>query len=163
MNDAGRIRVCHPEVGLSLTASVVPYVAATLAGLLAFALFVHPYAVGAQTGRMYRVAILELLRAVAPKVSRVAVLLQSTNPAHPAIFVRTMTAGQKVGIPAVVTQAGTIEEIEREFAVMTKERANGVIVPGNPLFLQASRLLADQALRLRLPSISYVYVSATSD
>jgi len=112
---------------------------------------------------MYRVAILELLRAVAPKVSRVAVLSQSTNPAHPAIFVRTMTAGQKVGIPAVVTQAGTIEEIEREFAVMTKERANGVIVPGNPLFLQASRLLADQALRLRLPSISYVYVSATSD
>jgi len=91
---------------------------------------------------------------VAPKVSRVAVLLQSTNPAHPSLFLRIMTAGQKARIPVVVAQAGSIEEIGREFAVITKELANGVIVLGDPLFLQEARLLADQALRHRLPSIS---------
>src|SRR5215469_8236970 len=41
MSDAGRMRVRHPEAGPSLTASVVPYLAATLAGLLTFSLFIR--------------------------------------------------------------------------------------------------------------------------
>src|SRR5215831_10374656 len=59
MNDERQMRVRHPEARPSLTASVVPYIAATLAGLLTFALFAQPYIARAQTGRMYRVAMLE--------------------------------------------------------------------------------------------------------
>ena len=53
------MRVRHPEARPSLTALVAPYTSAILAGLLAFALFEQPYAARAQTGRMYRVAMLE--------------------------------------------------------------------------------------------------------
>src|SRR5262252_1046489 len=59
MNDEGRMRVRHPEARPSLRASVLPYVALTLASLLAFALLAQPHTASAQTGRMYRVAMLE--------------------------------------------------------------------------------------------------------
>ena len=42
--------------------------------------------------------LLELLKAAVPKLSRVAVLLQPENPAHPQRVIRIMSAAQKVGI-----------------------------------------------------------------
>lgn len=41
--------------------------------------------------------LLELLKAVVPKLSRLAVLLQPENPAHPLRLKRIMAAAQKVG------------------------------------------------------------------
>jgi len=96
---------------------------------------------------------LEVLRVAAPKLSRVAVLLQATNPTHAAVLVRIMSAAQQIGIQVVLAQAGTVEEIGREFAMMTKERVNGVIVVADPFFLQEARLLAAEAIKHRLPSI----------
>ena len=98
--------------------------------------------------------LLELLKAAMPKLSRVAVLVQPGNPAHPQRVVRIMSAAQKVGIQVVLAEAGTVPEIEREFAMMTKERANATIILADGFFLQESRIVAAQALKHRLPSIS---------
>ena len=98
--------------------------------------------------------LLELLKAAMPKLSRVAVLVQPGNPAHPQRLVRIMSAAQKIGIQVVLAEAGTVPEIEREFAMMTKERANASIVLADGFFLQESRPIAAQALKHRLPSIS---------
>ena len=98
--------------------------------------------------------LLELLKAATPKLSRVAVLVQPGNPAHPQRLVRIMSAAQKIGIQVVLAEAGTVPEIEREFAMMTKERANASIVLADGFFLQESRPIAAQALKHRLPSIS---------
>jgi putative ABC transport system substrate-binding protein len=98
--------------------------------------------------------LLELLKAAMPKLSRVAVLVQPGNPAHPQRVVRIMSAAQKVGIQVVLAEAGTVPEIEREFAMMTKERANATIILADGFFLQESRPIAAQALKHRLPSIS---------
>ena len=98
--------------------------------------------------------LLELLKAAVPKLSRVAVLLQPENPAHPQRVIRIMSAAQKVGIQVVLAEAGTVQEIEREFAMMTKERTNGAIILADGFFLQETRLIAAQALKHRLPSIS---------
>ena len=65
-----------------------------------------------------------------------------------------MSAAQKVGIQVVLAEAGSVQEIEREFAMMTKERANGAIILADSFFLQESRSIAAQALKHRLPSIS---------
>jgi hypothetical protein len=46
-----------------------------------------------------------------------------------------MSAAQKVGIQVVLAEAGTLPDIEREFAMMTKERANAAIVLPDPFFL----------------------------
>ena len=98
--------------------------------------------------------LLELLKAAVPKLSRVAVLLQPENPAHPPRLKRIMSAAQKVGIQLVLAEAGTVQDIEREFAMMTKERANAVIILPDPFLLEESRLVAAQALKHRLPSAS---------
>jgi putative ABC transport system substrate-binding protein len=98
--------------------------------------------------------LLELLKAAVPKLSRVAVLVRPENPSHPGRLKRIMSAAQKVGIQVVLAEAGTVPEIEREFAVMTKERANAAIILGDAFFLQESRSIAAQALKHRLPSIT---------
>ena len=98
--------------------------------------------------------LLELLKAATPKLSRVAVLVQPGNPAHPQRLVRIMSAAQKIRIQVVLAEAGTVPEIEREFAMMTKERANATIILADGFFLQESRPIAAQALKHRLPSIS---------
>jgi len=98
--------------------------------------------------------LLELLKAAVPKLSRVAVLVQPENPGHPLRLKRIMSAAQKVGIQVVLAEAGTVQEIEREFAMMTKERANAAIILSDPFFLPESRPIAAQALKHRLPSIS---------
>ena len=98
--------------------------------------------------------LLELLKAAVPKMSRVAVLLNPGNPAHPQRVIRIMSAAQNVGIQVWLAEAGTVQEIEREFAVMTKERANAAIIVADGLFLQESQSIAALALKHRLPSIS---------
>ena len=98
--------------------------------------------------------LLEFLKAAVPKMSRVAVLSNPGNPAHPQRVIRIMSAAQKIGIQVWLAEAGTIQEIEREFAVMTKERANAAIIVADGLFLQESQSIAGQALKHRLPSIS---------
>jgi len=98
--------------------------------------------------------LLDLLKAVVPKLSRIAVLAQPENVAHPAQLMRTLSVAQKVGIHVVLAEVRTAAEIEREFAMLTKERVSAAIVLADPFFLQESRALAAQALRHRLPSIS---------
>jgi len=98
--------------------------------------------------------LLELLKTAVPKLSRVAVLLQPANPAHPQRVIRIMSAAQKGGVQVVLAEAGTAEAIEGEFAMMTKQHANAAIILADGFFLAESRLIAAQALKHRLPSIS---------
>ena len=98
--------------------------------------------------------LIELLKAIVPKASRVGVLLHPENVAHPPQLKHLILAGQKVGIQVVVGEAGTVAEVEREFSMMTRERVQAAIVLPDSFFVQTARALADQALRHRLPSIS---------
>jgi len=96
---------------------------------------------------------LELLRAATPKLSRAAVLVHPRNPSHPVQLKRIMSAAQKVGIQVLLAEAGTVTEVEREFTMLAKERAGGVMVRPDTFFDQESRLIATQTIRHRLPSI----------
>jgi putative ABC transport system substrate-binding protein len=98
--------------------------------------------------------LLELLKVAVPKMSRVAVLLQPENPSHPPRLKRIMSAAQKVGIQVIMAEAGTVQDIDREFAMMTKERANAAIIFPDSYFVQEARAIAAQALKHRLPSAS---------
>ena len=98
--------------------------------------------------------LLELLKAAVPRLSRVAVLMQPGNPAHAQRVIRIMSAAQKGGMQVVLAEAGTAPEIEAEFAMMTKQRANAAIILADGFFLTESRLIGAQALKHRLPSVS---------
>ena len=98
--------------------------------------------------------LLELLKTAVPRLSRVAVLLQPGNPAHPQRVIRIMSVAQKGGMQVVLAEAGTVQEIEGEFAMMTKQRAHAAIILADGFFLSESRLIAAQALKHRLPATS---------
>jgi putative tryptophan/tyrosine transport system substrate-binding protein len=96
---------------------------------------------------------LELLRTAMPQLARVAVLTRSQNPAHPRQVVRIMSVAQKVGMQVMLAEADTLDEIEREFATLTKARVGAVIVLADTLFVQESRAIVTQATRYRMPLI----------
>ena len=97
---------------------------------------------------------LDLLRAALPRLSRVAVLMQSENHSHPLQLKRLMSAAQKIDIQVLLAEATTALDIEREFAMIRQKRADAVVIFADAFFLQESRLIAAQALAHQLPSIS---------
>ena len=97
---------------------------------------------------------LEMLLAVVPGISRVAVLMNPANPAHATILRNVQTAAQKGRVTILPVNAQTPQEIERAFSTMAGESAGAVIVALDPLFIQEARRISVQATAHRLPSIS---------
>ena len=96
---------------------------------------------------------LEMLLAVMPKVSRVAVLVNPANPAHAAMLKNLQAAAQKIGIKVLPVQAQTPQEIEGAFSMMSREAVGAVIVALDPFLIQQERQIAELAVKHRLPSI----------
>jgi ABC-type uncharacterized transport system substrate-binding protein len=105
---------------------------------------------------------LELLRTLLPALSRVAVLVNPGSSVHPAIVKSVQAAGQHAEISVLPVNARTPEEIERGFAAMSRERAEGVIIADDALFRGQRQQIADLAAKNRMPAIApwREYVSA---
>ena len=97
---------------------------------------------------------LELLMTAMPKLSRVAVLVNPDNSAHPGVLKSVQAAAQKLGVQVLTVNARTPEDIERGIAMMRRERAEGVIVAADAFFILQRRQIAELALRHRLASIA---------
>ena len=97
--------------------------------------------------------LLELVIAAVPKLSRVAVLLNPDNAAHPQQLITVMAAAQRVGVQVVLSQARSAQDIEREFATMARNRVGAAIIIPDGFFLERLRYIAAQALKNRMPSI----------
>ena len=78
---------------------------------------------------------LELLKIMSPGLSRVAVFANPANPGMAPILNNTMTAAPKFGISILQVDARTAADIENGFDVIARERAQAVIVLGDPTFI----------------------------
>lgn len=96
---------------------------------------------------------LELLMTAVPRLSRVAVLTNPINTAHPPQLKIIQAAAQKTGIRIVVVSASTPEDLDRGMATMTRERSQALLIMGDTFFVQQSRQLAEFALNHRIASI----------
>jgi putative ABC transport system substrate-binding protein len=97
--------------------------------------------------------LVELLIAVAPKLKRIAVIMNSANSAHALLLSLAQAAVRKNGVQVLPVGVRTPEEIERGFATMARERTDAIIILIDA-FLGAQRMqIADLALKHRLPSI----------
>jgi putative ABC transport system substrate-binding protein len=94
---------------------------------------------------------LELLMAALPRLSRVGVLLNPDNWAHPWQMNRLMLAAQKIGVKVVHADARTDSDIESAFASLARERADAVMLFGDTFFAQQIQQIAQAALKHRLP------------
>jgi len=97
---------------------------------------------------------IELLKIAVPKISRVAVLMNTTNVGHPGQLKIVRAAAQKARMTVIAADARTPDEIERGFGKLAQDRAEGVIVFGDTFFTQQIRQITELAIRNRLPTVA---------
>ena len=96
---------------------------------------------------------LELLKETNPKVSRVAVLWNSTNPGTVLNFKQTQAAAQELGLQLQSLDVQSVSDLEGSFKSATKSGAHALdVLRTRPLTTQFRRI-ADFAVKNHLPSI----------
>ena len=98
---------------------------------------------------------LELLKAISPTLSRVAVLLNPGNPANPAVLKHVQAVAPALNVEVVAVNAATPQAIEKAFADAAQQRAGAVIVAADAFFSGQGPRIAASALQHRLATISY--------
>lgn len=96
----------------------------------------------------------ELLAAVVPKLSLVALLVNPANPSHRSIQKSVQTACAQVGIKSLTFEADTSEKIDSAFESLSRNHVGAVIVALDSFFSQQRRQIAGAAQKYRVPSIS---------
>ena len=95
--------------------------------------------------------VLELLRLVAPKLTRVGILTASAT--YSAASQSVQVVARKVGLKTVVAEASTPQEIENAFSLIVREKADAVIVGSPTVYRPHHRQIAELALKYKLPSM----------
>ena len=99
---------------------------------------------------------LEMLLSMVPKLSRVAVLLNPSNPSNIWNLERVQSAAQRTSVKILPVEASTAPEIDKAFSAMAREKAGAVIVINDTFFIQQRPQIVELATKNRLPSISAV-------
>ncbi len=99
---------------------------------------------------------LELLREVVPRISRVAVLLDPTNPAHAVNWRETERAAQVLHLQLQRVTARAPGEIEGAFADIVNARSEALVVFTEPMIYAERQRIARLAAKNRLPTVSMI-------
>ncbi|HEV8532296.1 MAG TPA: ABC transporter substrate-binding protein [Methylomirabilota bacterium] len=97
---------------------------------------------------------LEVLKEIAPKISRVALLGNPANAGNAPQVRHAQDAARVLGVRLQPLEARGPSEIETAFAAMTTERAGAVIVLVDSMLIDHRTRIADLAARRRLPTVS---------
>jgi len=96
---------------------------------------------------------LEMLRTILPRLTRVGLLVNPSNPAHATIQANAEDAARKAALELVAVPARTVPEIAEAFATITARRAGAVVIVLDPLFIQQVPEIARLSVRHALASI----------
>jgi putative ABC transport system substrate-binding protein len=96
---------------------------------------------------------LELIKKIAPDVSRVAVLLYSKNAAYARYWQGIEAAAPSLAIKASAVGVGDAGEIENAIAAFASQTDGGLVVLPSPLTNSNHGLITDLAARHRLPAV----------
>jgi len=94
---------------------------------------------------------LELLREAVPRISSVAVLRNTSNPAFP--LQDMQKAAQWLGVKLQTLEVRTAEDLALAFAAIKKARTGALVVPQDLIFFDYQERLVDFAAKNRLPTI----------
>jgi len=95
----------------------------------------------------------ELLREIVPKLSRVAVLGNASQPGHPQALKEINVAADAFRVQIQYLEVRGPKDVETAFRAASKERADAALVLGSPIFISQRKQLADLAAKSRLPAI----------
>jgi len=93
---------------------------------------------------------LELLKEAVPTASRFAVLLNPGNPTNLLQLKLIRTAASSQGVAVLPFEARGVDDIDRAFLAMRTERAEALIVVGDPMLGSHRRRIVDLSARSRL-------------
>jgi putative ABC transport system substrate-binding protein len=96
---------------------------------------------------------LELLKEIVPRLSRVAVIGNSTNPGDAQALRETVLAAGSFEVYLRYLDVLDPKDIETVFQAAAKGRADAVLVLGNPILNAHRKQIVDLAIRHRLPVI----------
>jgi putative ABC transport system substrate-binding protein len=96
---------------------------------------------------------LELLRELVPNATSFAFLINPSNPNANVLQSELQTAARKLGVTLLILHARTEAEIEHAFGAIVRQRAAGLIIGNDPFLTTRSKLLADLAMRHRIPAV----------
>ena len=96
---------------------------------------------------------LQLLKEVVPRVSRVAVLWNPTNPSNVLQIGETKVAAQALGVQLQSLEVRGTEDFENAFQAATRERAGALIMLDDPLFVTHRTRIVGLTAKSRLPAM----------
>ena len=96
---------------------------------------------------------LALLKEVTPKVSRVAVLSNPSNPNTSPLLRETAAAARDLGVQLQVVEVRDSTGLDSAFSAMTRERAGALVVMPDFVFQDQRRRIVEFAAKSRLPAM----------
>jgi putative ABC transport system substrate-binding protein len=96
---------------------------------------------------------LEILKEAVPKLSRVAVLRNGTNPSHLLLFREMEAAAKSLDLRLQPVESTNAHGLESAFAAIRNARAGAVVPLADPVFLTRRTEIVSFAAKSRLPSI----------
>jgi putative ABC transport system substrate-binding protein len=98
----------------------------------------------------------ELLGELAPKVSRIALLMNPTNPNVKVEEADAEAGARKLGLETLTVDARNEGEIDAAFDRLLGAKAQALITGSDPILLDRRAQIASLALRHKLPAVGFV-------
>ena len=96
---------------------------------------------------------LELLKEIAPRMTRVAVLQNPKQTSHGSAVREAESAARALGLELHVAKASTSSEIDAAFSAMSSQRVGGLLVLRDAEFRALRAQIVARAARARLPAV----------
>jgi len=97
--------------------------------------------------------LFELLKELAPNVSRVALLWNPASPVELLTFRELQAAASAAGVEIQSVEVRSPDDLPTAFAAVGAQGAQALLAHANPVNYKGRQLIADYALRKRIPSI----------
>jgi len=99
---------------------------------------------------------LDLLHQVAPKATRVGMLVNPTNAMHRVLVLQEIPeAARKLGVQIVTVEARTADEIEPAINAAVSQRAEALFIQGDPVWQSPPERVPQIVARTGLPAIYF--------
>ncbi len=99
---------------------------------------------------------LEYLKEIVPSLTKVAMMVNPTNPISKFYVEQANAAGLKLGLTCKPYEVGTLDDIEPAFDAMVGDGMQAVIFNAESLFYLGKKKIAELALARKLPCCGYV-------
>jgi ABC-type uncharacterized transport system substrate-binding protein len=106
-----------------------------------------------QAGLEFFAKRLELLKEMAPKISRVGLIGNLTNPAEVRVLDANVESARLLGLTLVPLDVRTLADFEEAFTRASRERADALAIAENALNVEHRHLIVSFAAKNRLPTV----------